>query len=1086
MKLVRQTKLFFKEGTSDKVYEVDLCEIAGNYVVNFRYGRAGASLKEGTKTASPVALTEAEKIFNKLVNEKTSKGYQSESEEVVELKPVVNKVKEVDSEARKQFIINVLNQYLNQTQDVEPIKPQDTGFVAKIVSTIQNAVSGQTKTAQTNEKVIKIERAVWRAGELKIKEVAPLLLELYGSDNFLLNYCCLWSLGFCGDESILPNLIQIAETGEDSNEFNPQSETLRRIAREAIYKIGDESTKNRFREKAVNKLPEELRNAWQTQSKAILVEKLNEVLQTPRKNSFDELTALYEVNDEVSRTALLEILPNVPLKAKYFRPLRHIFKMAEYRRDGQIFGILAKRFETEKGNYTYYYNHEYKQINGRWQSVERADGLQTETSNYAFGTSTKEYLRRRTWRTLRRMGEINDLDFVKMAVGSLLAYSDADATEVRQQTFYNYYDENGNYNWRNPKKYVVRWDKFAPYLLFNHLLYRNSPRYELASGTKAYRVRKSYKIGNPAPDFREEAFPQLWEQQPVGLLHLIAESKCEPVHEFAVKALRDCQEFCEQMPIDAVIMILQSPYNVSAAFGFELAKSRYDSTNPNVDLVLAVALSENQEARAEGLRWIDAKRDFYAKQSNVILKLLTSKHDEVRQFAGNLLLTTSYSEDEKRLLLERLISEMFAFDESKANEATDLGEILLKSFSKELQTLNLDIVKDLISHQLVEVQEFGGKILLNHEISAEKLPNELINSLIASDFPEIRAIGIRLFGQLPEENILQRESVITNFLSHELEDVHNSTRPILQRLASKNEKFAENMTRRIVVALLQGEISEEIEGRLLNSLQEDIPNFSKYIDEETARILVGAKSAKANQLGGLAIQANIKEWSKNFTTAEIVKFTNNEVLAIRQASWQLAENSLDQLKNDVSYLIRALDSKWDDSRDFWFGFFKEKFTEKELSPTVLVAICDSVKPEVQKFGRDLIQTYFKSENGIEYMLKLSEHPSPEMSLFVTNYLENYATDSSEKIAELEMYFVRVLSLVNRSRMAKNRILGFLESEAMKDEKSASTVAKILARQSATAAIGDKAKTIESILKIHRKYPNLELPIQVKTTEIRAN
>ncbi|MBX7171685.1 MAG: WGR domain-containing protein [Pyrinomonadaceae bacterium] len=1076
MKLVRQSKLFFKEGNSDKVYEVDLCEIGGNYVVNFRYGRAGTALKEGTKTTSPVALAEAEKVFNKLVSEKTNKGYQVSGEEaVVELKPVVTVAKDIDQDARNKFILNLLQQYTNKSEPIEK------GFVGKIISTIQNAVSGKSNN-NSKEKVWKIERAVWRAGELKIKEAAPLLLELYGSDNFLLNYCCIWALGFCGDEKVLPNLIQIAETGNDSKS---EHESLRRIAREAIFKLGDETTKNLFREKAVNRLPEDLRKAWDTQSKEILTDKLNEILQKPRKNAFDELTALYEINDEVSRSALIEILPTVPLKAKYFRPLRHIFKMAEYRRDGQIFGIIAKRFEVEKGTYNYYYNAEWKQIDGKWKSVEKGDGLKTATSDFAYGNSTKAYLQRRTWRTLRRLGELGDADFVKMAVGSLLVYTDADATEPRTSTFYNYYDENGNYNWRNPRKTTVSWDKFAPYLLLSQLLYRNSPRYELKEGTRSFRCRKSYKIGTPAPDFREEAFPKLWEAQPVGLLHLIAESRCEEVHNFAAKALRDCKGFCEKMPIDAILMILQSPYEVSATLGFDLAKSRYDAANPNVDLVLAVALCENSEARAEAIRWIDAKRDFFAKQSSVMLKLLTAKHEEVRQFAGNLLLTTSYSEDEKQFLLGRLISEMFSFDESKQAEAKDLGEILLKSFAKDLQKLNLDVVKDLLSHQLVEVQEFGGKVLLNHETPAEKLPNELINSLIASQYAEIRAIGIRLFGQLPEENLLQRESVIAAFLAHELEDVHNATRPILQRLA-KNEKFAENMTRRIIVALLQGEISEEIESRLLNSLREDIPNFANYIDEETARILLEAKSVKANELGGLAVQANVKDWSKNFTTAEIVKFTNNEILAVRQASWSLAENSVEQMQRDVSYLIRALDSKWDDSREFWFGFFQAKFTEKELSPEVLVAVCDSVKPEVQKFGRDLIQTYFKSENGIEYMLKLSEHPAPEMSLFVTNYLENYAANSPEKIAELEMYFVRVLSLVNRSRMAKNRILAFLENEAMKDEKSAQTIAGILARQSATAAIGDKAKTIESMLKIRRKFPEISLPIQVKTMEVRWN
>ncbi|MCA9673094.1 MAG: WGR domain-containing protein, partial [Myxococcales bacterium] len=77
MKLIKQTSLAFRVGTSDKVYEVDLCEVGTDqYVVNFRYGRRGAALRDGSKTVMPVSRAEADKIFDKLVSSKVSKGYQ--------------------------------------------------------------------------------------------------------------------------------------------------------------------------------------------------------------------------------------------------------------------------------------------------------------------------------------------------------------------------------------------------------------------------------------------------------------------------------------------------------------------------------------------------------------------------------------------------------------------------------------------------------------------------------------------------------------------------------------------------------------------------------------------------------------------------------------------------------------------------------------------------------------------------------------------------------------------------------------------------------------------------------------------------
>ena len=67
--------LYYREGSSDKVYQAAI-EPAGNqFVVNFAYGRRGATLTTGTKTSSPVDYAAAKKIYGKLVSEKKAKGY---------------------------------------------------------------------------------------------------------------------------------------------------------------------------------------------------------------------------------------------------------------------------------------------------------------------------------------------------------------------------------------------------------------------------------------------------------------------------------------------------------------------------------------------------------------------------------------------------------------------------------------------------------------------------------------------------------------------------------------------------------------------------------------------------------------------------------------------------------------------------------------------------------------------------------------------------------------------------------------------------------------------------------------------------
>jgi bifunctional non-homologous end joining protein LigD len=67
--------LYYREGSSDKVYQAGITQKDGGHVVTFAYGRRGATLNTGTKTPSPVDYPTAKGIYDRLVREKTAKGY---------------------------------------------------------------------------------------------------------------------------------------------------------------------------------------------------------------------------------------------------------------------------------------------------------------------------------------------------------------------------------------------------------------------------------------------------------------------------------------------------------------------------------------------------------------------------------------------------------------------------------------------------------------------------------------------------------------------------------------------------------------------------------------------------------------------------------------------------------------------------------------------------------------------------------------------------------------------------------------------------------------------------------------------------
>ncbi len=70
-----QLTLYYRNGSSDKIYRVAIEPSGTGFIVTFAFGRRGTTLQTGSKTIQPVDHETARKLFDKLVKEKTAKGY---------------------------------------------------------------------------------------------------------------------------------------------------------------------------------------------------------------------------------------------------------------------------------------------------------------------------------------------------------------------------------------------------------------------------------------------------------------------------------------------------------------------------------------------------------------------------------------------------------------------------------------------------------------------------------------------------------------------------------------------------------------------------------------------------------------------------------------------------------------------------------------------------------------------------------------------------------------------------------------------------------------------------------------------------
>jgi predicted DNA-binding WGR domain protein len=1039
MKLVKQTRLVFREGRSDKVYEIDLCEVgASQFVVNFRYGKRGSALKDGSKTVAPVKRDEAERVFDKLARSKLDAGYVEEG-----AAPAARATPGPAPTAR--------------TARPEAARAGEDPRAQRILERLATRDTGRPRSrAGRAQKPWPLERVIWRAGELQLRAAEPLLIALIGTaapagaadrDAGMRDYCIAWALGRCGGDAAVRALTTL-----QGHARTPAH--VKRIAAVSLLLLGNAAAHEEARDLRLLRLPKVLADAARGGDAEQFAAALDAF---PLHEHAHVLHELYVIDSPATRPAVLDALGKAPLRAPLFQQLRYIFKAAELRGDARVFGILGYRIETTAAN------------------PRRNYGPPTE----GFGPATRLYLRRRIWRMLRRLGEAGDPAYTRMAAGVLLAFSDCDAVEPRQTS-----DRRGR---------PIHWDQFAPYLAFNHILYRNSQRYVLRRNSLAWRLTAAHGVRSATPH-REEAFPQLWEQNPAALMQLCAESACTPVHEFAGKALLACPAFLDQLEIDDVILLLGRPYEATARVGFVVAQRRYATARPDLALLAALAACVHAPGRAQAFTWIDEQRVLALADSSLLAALVLGRPPDTRAFARRLLRSSALAPQVGQALIGRLIAGLLALPggegEIENQLAVDAAQTITGALGAHLATVSVAVIRDLLGHGLAAVQELGAELLLRHDSRSGLIPPDLILMLLHSRYDSVRAAGLRLLGELPDAVLATMDQLLVRLCSDANADVRNASRPLVLRIAASYPGTRDQIVAGLIDALLRRKLADEVPSHVLRLLKEELATGHASVDHATIWRLLSSGSPHAQELGGILLATNVAP--EDLDLEQIIALASHEILSVRQAAWSMYEHGIARVQASMAQAVRIVDARWLDSRQWAFAFFRRaEFARGSFTADVLVSVIDSVRDDVQAFGRELVQRHFDDADGPALLVKLSEHPSRAVQLFATNYLERFAAGGSaggsakQRIEPLMPYFASVLARVNQGRIAKHRVLAFLSREGARDPVSAGIVIPLLFRLAATISIEYRASALEAMMAIHRACPEVALPLRIRPVRVVA-
>lgn len=1059
MRFIKQTKLFFREGNSDKTYEIDLCEVGpGQYVVNFRYGKRGSALKEGSKTVSPVDLPAATAIYDALEKEKRSKGYTAEHDAV----PVA------------EFISPDTSQVAEPTH-------------VAILKRLEYALKRHSKFKTE----WKTSRVIWKAGELRLKEAAPYISKLIEREDAIQRYSSLWALGRCGSEADIPTLKAYAE-----NSSYPYYQ--RQIAVHALLLLLPEDNRKRYIEQFEKGLPPEFQDAVKSGSRQQLVRLLEERVKLLVQPSYPLLEDLYIVGFTypVVREVLLRFLATLPLKVNFFQHIRHLFKQAELRDDHELVALLTERFERE-------------------QQTPADPSVSSRRRPYT--KHTRLYLRRRVLRRLKQMGQRNDIQYVRFATAMLLQYDAAKHTGPVTQTYgWSGAPYNAIYS-----PATANYPANAKAVLLNYILQGNNKELELTSdGTMWMKASNSsanqsnqqqhnkgesllkkvaslFRGARKPADVQPSASPEqvakgtesdvpflhLWSQLPQAFIQLLVKGKLDEVHDFALHQLLEHPDYNalkEKMDSHVIRALLGNPFRLPQEYGLQLAREKFDVNNPSLPIILALLHSTSAEARQQGMEWTAAIPDLCLADVDFVRELIFCPYADVRTFARTQLGKASMPEDKVRLLAGKTIAYLVSVtdaDDKTNDDLTDGCRILEQYFGAALIHLDFKVIEDLLQSQLPAAQAFAARLLLlkKQQFTLDHITDSLLYRLLEHAYAPVREAGIDVISAISEQELVKRHGLLLYCCTAPYTDVRNAVRPLLKRLAQQYAELAVWLVNELVPLLMRKETSEGLHADLALLLSNELVGHLQDIDQATALRLLYSNYRPAQAFGVLVLEKYIP--AENLTIKQVIAAGNHELQAVREWCWRFFEQHVTRIRYERDAAVSLLDATWEDTRAFAANFFRTQFEAADWSPESLVAIADSVNPSVQAFGRELLTRFFREEDGPVYLMKLSQHPGVAMQLFATNYLENYAAGNLPYLRELEHYFRSVLARVNKARVAKERIFNFLEKEALRSPEAAAYIGGIIADISATVAIGDKARCIAVMRNIHQSYPDLLLPVR---------
>ena len=747
------------------------------------------------------------------------------------------------------------------------------------------------------------------------------------------------------------------------------------------------------------------------------------------------------------------------MKPGYFQFVKHLYKLSEQLIDPEVFGITSMRFENT--------NHYYSSPAWIWNDSFHVhtpelgykkihvDEKKKEDPPVSYSSNTRYYLKKRSWRYLKSLGERQSRHYVRLATRILAEIDEKDAKEPSYNCFYD---------WQDGYKMTKVWkDKFGHFLAANWILYGKSTRYKISGSKINFICDNDWEPGGEVPNIREELFPDLWDKDIQLVLDLIIESKVEVVHQFCAKILKDHINILEGVDSEKLILLLNSPFECTAELALQGAVMALDKTG-NVEIFKALVDSSHERHAQAGLAYLQAHSQLN-ESFEFIAVSLGCKNDDIRPALTATIKGWTVSNEVYSQALKNLIDWVKQSDDE--GYRSGIAEQVKVIFSEIDLGTPLEEINELLKYSAIQVQEIGAALLVGRGLDASELPDSLIENMINSESQSIRDSALKLMFQFTDQQLIQRSALVHSLLTHEHEDLRENAKPVFVRLCNADEAAGQKLSDELLGLLIRGRIKKDILNELSNFIIKSLLKNLSNIPKERLKKLLTVNVPAANKVGGELMGSLSAE---DFSNYELSQMLNSPTASIREQTRKILNENQSRFTDEPISYVPALDTEWEDSKDYVFSLFKEK--NDCLDSETLIAVCDSTDNQVQKFGRELLMKNFEQEDGLAYIIKLSEHPSQNIQIFVSSFLESEISGKPKEAAKVLPFIKTCLIKVNKGRVIKQRLLSFIEKEAGSNEHMARVFIPLLSELSGVNSVELKAGAIKSMTLIKRNWPEI--------------